>query len=270
VVLRKVPRRMGSWGKRLLACCAVAAVVLGLSAGVASASTGGCDAGWDLCLYAGQQYENVSDLVSGLTGSPDISGTQVQSIVNNTDSRWCFYSGTGYTGTTFEIHGYDTWATLPSWINDQIQSFAPGPCPTVTGPVYGYQGQCMDLEDGTVADHQKVNLQGCESGSAQQQWIVSTGSNWHIIQTGENGDYCLGARKGGDADGTLVDLYWCNGTLDQLWLYNSSTGQVMDNAQNSSGQNMCLDDTNGSTSGAQLQIWACTSGDANQQFWFPS
>jgi hypothetical protein len=74
---------------------------------------------------------------------------------------------------------------------------------------------------------------------------------------------CMDISGGGTADGTPVDLYYCNGSGAQVWqpqsdgaLYNPQSGK-------------CLDDTNWSTTpGTQLQIWDC-SGNANQQWSLP-
>jgi hypothetical protein len=46
------------------------------------------------------------------------------SVVDNTDSAVCFYSDNWYAGANFQIHGWEKWASLPSWINDKISSFA--------------------------------------------------------------------------------------------------------------------------------------------------
>ena len=65
---------------------------------------------------------------------------------------------------------------------------------------------------------------------------------------------------GGTANGTLVDLYTCNGTGAQVW-QPQSDGALL-NPQ--SGR--CLDDTGSSTTpGTQVQIWTCT-GNANQSW----
>jgi Ricin-type beta-trefoil lectin domain len=72
----------------------------------------------------------------------------------------------------------------------------------------------------------------------------------------------MDVAAGGTTDGTLVQLYDCNGTGAQVWQHQSN-GTLL-NPQ--SGK--CLDDTGFSTTpGTQLQIWSCTAG-ANQ-IWNP-
>jgi hypothetical protein len=288
----------------MLAGFAVVIAVLGLSTAAASADSvpqnvglttstgsGSCSSQFALCLYRNDDYQSpevwsgvpeyglglasgysVSDLGDNATDLAGIPGfdDSIESVINNSSSRYCLYSGTNYTGETYEIHGYNYIPDL-GYMDNMTQSIAPGPCPTVTGAVYGYEGQCMDLEGGIVKPYQAVNLQGCE-GDAEQQWIVSTASypdDWYNIQVGENGGYCLGAHLGASSDGTPVDIYQCNHSPSQYWQYNSATGQVIDDQEDSAGQTMCLDDTGYSTIGAQLQIWSCTGGP-NQQFSFPS
>ena len=71
---------------------------------------------------------------------------------------------------------------------------------------------------------------------------------------------CLDVTGGATADGTLVDLYTCNGTGAQAWVAQSDG--ALYNAQ--SGK--CLDDTDYSIlPGTQAQIWSCT-GAANQEW----
>ena len=66
----------------------------------------------------------------------------------------------------------------------------------------------------------------------------------------------------GTANGTLVDLYTCNGTGAQQWQAQSN-GELVNPE---SGK--CLDDTGFGGSGTQVQIWSC--GDtANQQWTLP-
>ena len=68
---------------------------------------------------------------------------------------------------------------------------------------------------------------------------------------------------GGTANGTLVDLYACNGSGEQVWQPQPNGSLV--NPQSGA----CLDDTGFSgTPGTQAQIWSC-SGGANQVWKLP-
>ena len=74
---------------------------------------------------------------------------------------------------------------------------------------------------------------------------------------------CLDVQGGGTANGTLVQLYTCNGTGAQVW--QPQPNGALANPQ--SGK--CLDDTGSSTTpGTQVQIWSCT-GAGNQSWTLP-
>jgi hypothetical protein len=68
----------------------------------------------------------------------------------------------------------------------------------------------------------------------------------------------------GTANGTVVQLYDCNGTGSQVW--QPGSGGTLVNPQ--SGK--CLDATgNSSANGTRLQIWSCT-GASNQAWTLPT
>jgi beta-glucosidase len=72
---------------------------------------------------------------------------------------------------------------------------------------------------------------------------------------------CLDVASAGTANGTLVQLYTCNGTAAQNWHLDSS-GQLWNP---NSGK--CLDDPGYSTTnGTQLEIYTCNLGK-NQYWW---
>jgi glucosylceramidase len=65
---------------------------------------------------------------------------------------------------------------------------------------------------------------------------------------------------GGTANGTVVQLWDCNGTGAQQWRVTAASDIVNPQA------NKCLDATGvSSANGTRLQIWACTGG-ANQKW----
>ncbi len=69
---------------------------------------------------------------------------------------------------------------------------------------------------------------------------------------------CLDANAGGTANGTVVQLYACNGSAAQRW--------TLVNGQITGPGGQCLDVTGGSSAlGTRLQLWSC-SGEANQQW----
>ncbi|WP_307846374.1 RICIN domain-containing protein [Actinospica durhamensis] len=73
---------------------------------------------------------------------------------------------------------------------------------------------------------------------------------------------CLDVEGGNDVDGTLIDLYTCNGTGAQVWTARSD-GELYNPLSAK-----CLDDPAGDGSGTQLEIWDCHDG-VNQVWTLP-
>ena len=75
---------------------------------------------------------------------------------------------------------------------------------------------------------------------------------------------CADVTNNGTANGSLVELWTCNGGANQQWQANSA-GELVNPA---SGR--CLDVPNSSTTpGTQLELWDCNGG-ANQRWTLPS
>ncbi len=113
--------------------------------------------------------------------------------------------------------------------------------PEITSAISNY---CLTDVNNITSNGAKVDVEAC-NGEVDQQWAYSPDGT--VTDQG----YCLDVQGSGIAAGTLVDLYQCTGGANQLWYWsgNNLVGQQ-------SGK--CLDDTNASTSGAQLQIAACS------------
>ncbi|HEY4023834.1 MAG TPA: cellulase family glycosylhydrolase [Pseudonocardiaceae bacterium] len=93
--------------------------------------------------------------------------------------------------------------------------------------------------------------------------LTGTGSATAAVTTpgtivGQQSGRCVDVTSGGTANGTVVQIYDCNGSGAQQWQVGSN-GSIT-NPQ--SGK--CLD-ANGSANNSYLQIWAC-GGTANQQW----
>ncbi|PPQ83495.1 hypothetical protein CVT25_006985 [Psilocybe cyanescens] len=68
---------------------------------------------------------------------------------------------------------------------------------------------------------------------------------------------CLTAAS--NTDGASVTIQSCNGSASQKWTFSGGSVKVFGNK--------CLDVTGGTTTdGTKMQIWTCTSNNANQQF----
>ena len=128
----------------------------------------------------------------------------------------------------------------------------------VTGPVVSgvSSSACMDDNNGSGANGNKVQIWACDGFAPAQNWTVN--ANGTITIDGG----CLDITGAGTANGTLVELWTCNGGANQQW--KAQNGALVNPA---SGK--CLDDPNSSTTnGTQLQIWAC-SGASNQKWAIP-
>jgi lysophospholipase L1-like esterase len=135
------------------------------------------------------------------------------------------------------------------WITYPVAGSATRP----VGAIYsGVAGMCIQNDN---ASGGSADVSACGS-AATQQWNIN-GTN--VV----NNDLCLDIVGAGIANKTLVDMYHCNGTANQVWNY--TNGTLVNPA---SGR--CLDDPHNSTSnGTQLQIYDCNGG-ANQQWQLPA
>jgi hypothetical protein len=115
---------------------------------------------------------------------------------------------------------------------------------------------CMDNNNGSGANGNKVQIWVCDGYAPAQNWTVNTNGTITI----DGG--CLDITGANYNNGTLVELWTCNGGANQQW--KAQNGALVNPA---SGK--CLDDPNSSTTnGTQLQIWSC-SGANNQKWTIP-
>jgi hypothetical protein len=116
--------------------------------------------------------------------------------------------------------------------------------------------KCVDNNNGSGANGNKVQMWDCDGNGAAQNWTVNTNGTLTI----DGG--CMDITGANFSNGTKVELWTCNGGSNQQW--QAVNGQLVNPA---SGK--CLDDPASlTTNGTQLQIWSC-SGAANQQWRVP-
>ncbi|WP_345033252.1 ricin-type beta-trefoil lectin domain protein [Kutzneria kofuensis] len=102
----------------------------------------------------------------------------------------------------------------------------------------------------------QVVISDCD-GSAAQTWTVRNGT---LVNSGQ----CMDVTGQGTANGTLVELWECNGGSNQQWT------QASDGSLRSAQSGKCLDDPGFSTTnGTQLEIWDCNGG-SNQRWQLPA
>ncbi|KAJ7216002.1 ricin B lectin domain-containing protein, partial [Mycena pura] len=131
---------------------------------------------------------------------------------------------------------------------------------------------CLDLTKGVDADGTVMQIWACtpQTIDENQMFTITTGAGSGstptppptakstFIHPSVDSGMCLTASS--NADGTPVTISDCisSGSASQTWTVSSSGTLVLYG-------NMCLDVTNGAAAaGTLLQIWTCTSQDANQ------
>lgn len=107
------------------------AVAMGISTGVASAAPADASqcGSYAVCLYTDQGYGG--QFVGYAQGQwvfdndlrNDGINDDVSSIISNWNGNLCFFSDIDQSGLEFQIGPDQSWATLPSWIDNQISSF---------------------------------------------------------------------------------------------------------------------------------------------------
>ena len=127
--------------------------------------------------------------------------------------------------------------------------------PANGGTIAGPGGQCVDVNgDDSGGNGAPVQLRGCQGQAVDQHWThLADGS---LVTLGR----CLDASGNGTTNGTLAELWDCNGGGAQKWL------QQADGSLRNPQSGRCLDSPNGGTAdGTRLQLWDC-NGSAAQKF----
>jgi hypothetical protein len=132
-------------------------------------------------------------------------------------------------------------------------------------PVNGGGGLSLGVPGGSTSNG--VGFQQI-SGSADYQKfnIVSTGNGNYKLTMKSASNKCVDNPQGG-LDGTRLQMWDCTGATNQQWQITpdaQSGVYIIKNASNG----RCIDVPAGSTSsGTQMQIYSCTSGNNNQRFY---
>jgi len=113
-------------------------------------------------------------------------------------------------------------------------------------------GMCLDDSGDQSANNTKVDIWAC-NGTPAQAWLAERDGTVRI-----NGK-CLDVKGGAKASGTPVQLYSCHGSQGQQWrLMPAGFGITLVNPVSG----LCLADPgDATTSGTQLVIATCTTGD---------
>jgi hypothetical protein len=133
--------------------------------------------------------------------------------------------------------------------------------------------KCLDVPNGTFADHVFVQQFRCHSGP-NQRWDLTNpivGAYTAIKIKGTN--KCLDIPNGSTANGVRVQLYTCHGGNNQQWLIRADSAGGYRLINRASGK--CLEVANGSLSdGGIVRQYTCLSvlyyysGGTNQRWRF--
>ena len=134
----------------------------------------------------------------------------------------------------------------------------------VSGPVHlNLGGLCLDDTGGSTADHNKIQIYGC-NGLASQNWTYQPDGSPGGAGTLTFNGRCADLIGYGTTNGTKVQLYTCNGGTNQQWAIASDATLVNPISAR------CLNDPGGSTTGGtQVDIADC-SGARYQQWTLPA
>jgi non-reducing end alpha-L-arabinofuranosidase len=168
----------------------------------------------------------------------------------------------GSAGTFYEgvmTSGYPSDATENAvQANIVSAGYAPSGGSGATGPIVAgdNSAKCVDNNNGSGANGNKVQMWDCDGYAPAQNWTVSSNGTLTI----DGG--CMDITGANYSNGTLIELWTCNGGANQQW---QATGGQLINP--TSGK--CLDDPNFNTAnGTQLILWTCNGG-SNQQWRIP-
>ncbi len=116
--------------------------------------------------------------------------------------------------------------------------------------------KCVDNNNGSGTNGNKVQIWDCDGNTAAQNWTVNSNGTLQI----DGG--CMDITGANYSNGTLIEWWTCNGGANQQW--QATNGTLVNPA---SGK--CLDDPNSNTAnGTQLILWTCNGG-SNQQWHLP-
>ncbi|WP_112238894.1 ricin-type beta-trefoil lectin domain protein [Kribbella monticola] len=124
---------------------------------------------------------------------------------------------------------------------------------TLTGPVQGIGGKCLDNSGGRLVNGNPIVLWSC-NGQSSQQWSLPGDG------TIRAGNYCLAVKGAGTTATTPVWLYACDRGPAQLWTIRSNGTVVNPNS------GLCLASKNsGTADGNPIWVYTCDAGPA--QLW---
>ena len=116
--------------------------------------------------------------------------------------------------------------------------------------------KCVDNNNASGTNGNKVQIWDCDGNTAAQNWTVNSNGTLTI----DGG--CMDITGANYSNGTLIEWWTCNGGANQQW--QATSGELVNPA---SGK--CLDDPgSNTTNGTQLILYTCNGG-SNQKWTVP-
>jgi len=130
---------------------------------------------------------------------------------------------------------------------------------TVQFPMQAAPNLCLDIRDGRLQAHTRVQLWHCDMSNINQQFLM----HWDdTIRLRADPSLCLNAQHGLQ-DGNDIILYPCEAGPNDTWVIRTgSDGTIRPRAN----QNLCLNVQDGYLQpGSDLQLWFCSAAH-NERF----
>jgi hypothetical protein len=116
--------------------------------------------------------------------------------------------------------------------------------------------KCVDNNNGSGTNGNKVQIWDCDGNTAAQNWTVNSNGTLTI----DGG--CMDITGAKYVNGTLIEWWPCNGGANQQWT--ASSGEIVN-----PHSGLCLDDpASNTTNGTQLILFTCNGG-TNQHWTLP-
>jgi ricin-type beta-trefoil lectin protein/putative Ig domain-containing protein len=122
---------------------------------------------------------------------------------------------------------------------------------TVSGPITGDGGLCIDDTTQGKTKGNPIQVWGCDQTVAQY-WALGPSGMLEVLGV------CMTVNGGATASGTAVVIGACTGIASQRW--QAGGGELVN-----TGSGLCLDDPAGGSWGTKLEVATCT-GAAEQQW----
>jgi hypothetical protein len=190
---------------------------------------------------------------------PGNSGTGYSfESVNYPDKYIRHYNYTAYIASDGGSNAWDNtsyWPQDTSWVAAAPWSGNGG---GATGTIVAgdNNAKCVDNNNGSGTNGNKVQMWDCNGNTGAQNWTVNSNGTLTI----DGG--CMDITGANYSNGTLIEWWSCNGGANQQW--QAVNGQLVNPASG-----MCLDDPGANTAnGTQLILWTC-NGASNQQWTLP-